>query len=87
MVIFGWVLDKPMALLFDPFESVVLFISGKVFCPDAWIHIQAHFLPVHTMGYVIADGKSNWLEGALLISKCYNAGNNISVLTSLQVST
>ncbi|VDC04788.1 unnamed protein product [Peniophora sp. CBMAI 1063] len=49
MVIFGWVLDKPMALLFDPFESVVLFIS------------------VHTMGYVIADGKSNWLEGALLI--------------------
>ncbi|KZV68298.1 hypothetical protein PENSPDRAFT_22999 [Peniophora sp. CONT] len=68
MVLFGWVLDKPMALLFDPFESVVLFISGKVSYTDARMRIQAHFLSVHTMGYVIADGKSNWLEGALLIS-------------------
>ena len=23
MVILGWILDKPLALLFDPFESVV----------------------------------------------------------------
>ncbi|TBU32650.1 Sodium/calcium exchanger protein-domain-containing protein [Dichomitus squalens] len=49
MVLLGWVLDKPLALLFDPFESVVLYIS------------------VHTMGYVVADGKSNWLEGVILI--------------------
>ncbi|OBZ72188.1 Vacuolar calcium ion transporter [Grifola frondosa] len=49
MVILGWVLDKPLALLFDPFESVVLYIS------------------VHTMGYVVADGKSNWLEGVILV--------------------
>ncbi|RPD59981.1 hypothetical protein L226DRAFT_571001 [Lentinus tigrinus ALCF2SS1-7] len=49
MVILGWILDKPLALLFDPFESVVLYIS------------------VHTMGYVVADGKSNWLEGVILI--------------------
>ncbi|KAH9935257.1 Sodium/calcium exchanger protein-domain-containing protein [Amylocystis lapponica] len=49
MVVLGWVLDKPLALLFDPFESVVLYIS------------------VHTMGCVVADGKSNWLEGVILV--------------------
>ncbi|KAI0091210.1 Sodium/calcium exchanger protein-domain-containing protein [Irpex rosettiformis] len=49
MVLLGWVLGKPLALLFDPFESIVLYIS------------------VHTMGYVVADGKSNWLEGLILI--------------------
>ncbi|KAI0342835.1 hypothetical protein BDW22DRAFT_1394818 [Trametopsis cervina] len=27
MVLLGWVLDKPLALLFDPFESIVLYIS------------------------------------------------------------
>ncbi|KAH7909495.1 Sodium/calcium exchanger protein-domain-containing protein [Hygrophoropsis aurantiaca] len=49
MVTLGWILDKPLALLFDPFESVVLYIS------------------VQTMSYVVADGKSNWLEGIILI--------------------
>ncbi|KAI0690168.1 hypothetical protein BC835DRAFT_1417988 [Cytidiella melzeri] len=49
MVLLGWALDKPLALLFDPFESILLFIS------------------VHTMSYVVADGKSNWLEGLILI--------------------
>jgi Ca2+:H+ antiporter len=50
MVTLGWALNKPLALLFDPFESVVLYIS------------------VQTMSYVVADGKSNWLDGAILIS-------------------
>jgi len=49
MVILGWILDKPLPLLFDPFESIVLYIS------------------VHVMTYVVGDGKSNWLEGAILI--------------------
>ncbi|KAI0078827.1 hypothetical protein K474DRAFT_1641003 [Panus rudis PR-1116 ss-1] len=49
MVVLGWIMDKPLALLFDPFESVVLYIS------------------VHTMGYVVADGRSNWLEGVILV--------------------
>ena len=33
MVLLGWVLDKPLALLFDPFESVVLYISGQFLQP------------------------------------------------------
>jgi len=49
MVILGWIFEKPLPLLFDPFESIVLYIS------------------VHVMSYVVGDGKSNWLEGAILI--------------------
>ncbi|KAJ3900016.1 hypothetical protein F5879DRAFT_993246 [Lentinula edodes] len=49
MVTIAWAMGKPLALLFDPFESLVLYIS------------------VQTMTHVVADGKSNWLEGAILI--------------------
>lgn len=49
MVTLGWAIDRPLALLFDPFESVVLYIA------------------VQTMSHVVADGKSNWLEGTILI--------------------
>jgi len=45
----GWILGKPLTLLFDPFESVVLFLS------------------VLTVNYVVQDGKSNWLEGMILM--------------------
>ncbi|KAF5327153.1 hypothetical protein D9619_004894 [Psilocybe cf. subviscida] len=48
-VILAWVTDKPLSLLMDPFQSMVLYIA------------------VNTMGYVVADGKSNWLEGIILI--------------------
>ncbi|PBL03490.1 hypothetical protein ARMGADRAFT_978710 [Armillaria gallica] len=49
MVTVAWIAGKPLALLFDPFESLVLYIS------------------VQTMTYVVSDGKSNWLEGIILI--------------------
>ncbi|KIL64475.1 hypothetical protein M378DRAFT_163255 [Amanita muscaria Koide BX008] len=48
-VILGWILGKPMSFLFDPYESVVLFLS------------------VLTVNYVVQDGKSNWLEGMILM--------------------
>jgi hypothetical protein len=28
IVILGWILGKPLTLFFDPFESIVLFLSG-----------------------------------------------------------
>ena len=66
MVLLGWVLDKPLALLFDPFESIVLYVSGKSL--SKFYHATiTHFFSVHTMGYVVADGKSNWLEGIILM--------------------
>jgi len=49
IVILGWIMDKPMTLLFDPYESIVLFFSVLV------------------VNYVVQDGKSNWLEGFLLM--------------------
>jgi hypothetical protein len=30
IVTLGWILDKPLTLLFDPYESVALFLSGKL---------------------------------------------------------
>ncbi|KAH9053034.1 Sodium/calcium exchanger protein-domain-containing protein [Lactarius vividus] len=45
----GWILGKPLTLLFDPFESVALFFT------------------VLTVNYVVQDGKSNWLEGMILV--------------------
>ncbi|KAF9030962.1 hypothetical protein BDZ89DRAFT_985002 [Hymenopellis radicata] len=49
MVTVAWIAGKPLALLFDPFESLVLYISVQV------------------MNYTVSDGKSNWLEGLILI--------------------
>ncbi|EJF64654.1 calcium/proton exchanger [Dichomitus squalens LYAD-421 SS1] len=49
IVTLGWILGKPMSMLFDPFESIVLFLSVLV------------------VNYVVQDGKSNWLEGMILM--------------------
>ncbi|KAI0300889.1 calcium/proton exchanger [Russula brevipes] len=49
IVTLGWILGKPLTLLFDPFESIVLFLA------------------VLTVNYVVQDGKSNWLEGMILM--------------------
>jgi Ca2+:H+ antiporter len=29
VVTLGWILGKPLTLLFDPYESIALFLSGK----------------------------------------------------------
>ena len=42
-------MGKPLTMLFDPFESIVLFLSVLV------------------VNYTVADGKSNWLEGMILM--------------------
>ncbi|TFK40301.1 Sodium/calcium exchanger protein-domain-containing protein [Crucibulum laeve] len=49
IVVLGWILGKPLTLLFDPYESIALFLS------------------VLTVNYVVQDGKSNWLEGFILM--------------------
>lgn len=43
-------MGKPLTLLFDPFESIVLFLA------------------VLTVAFCINDGRSNWLEGLILMS-------------------
>ncbi|CAE6437998.1 unnamed protein product [Rhizoctonia solani] len=49
LVVIAWGMGKPLTLLNDPFESVVLFLSVLV------------------VNYVVSDGKSNWLEGFVLM--------------------
>ncbi|KAF9565232.1 calcium/proton exchanger [Agrocybe pediades] len=49
IVTLAWILGKPLTLLFDPYESVALFLA------------------VLTVNYVVQDGKSNWLEGFILM--------------------
>ncbi|KAJ8521122.1 hypothetical protein ONZ45_g2174 [Pleurotus djamor] len=49
IITLGWILGKPLTLLFDPYESIALFLA------------------VLTVNYVVQDGKSNWLEGMLLM--------------------
>jgi hypothetical protein len=33
LVTLGWILGKPLTLLFDPFECIVLFLSGETSSP------------------------------------------------------
>lgn len=49
VVILGWIMGKPLDLLFDPLESIVLFFA------------------VLTVNHATQDGRSNWLEGMILI--------------------
>ena len=37
-VILGWILGKPLTLLFDPFEAIVLFLSGKNYHHNLDVH-------------------------------------------------
>jgi hypothetical protein len=58
MVILGWILDKPLPLLFDPFESIVRFRNCNRFAVligDAYIgfvylwYVLAPELPVSSL--------------------------------------
>jgi Ca2+:H+ antiporter len=49
VVILGWIIDQPMSLHFQPFETIVLFIS------------------TYLAYMVVQDGRSNYLEGAMLL--------------------
>jgi Ca2+:H+ antiporter len=52
-------------MLFDPLESVVLFFAGMLLF-ILYSHSLTQYASVLVTNYVVADGKSNWLEGAIL---------------------
>ncbi|KAI9438828.1 hypothetical protein H4582DRAFT_2057445 [Lactarius indigo] len=72
----AWVLRKPpLPLLVDTFEAVVLFLSVCYCCA------------VLIVNYVVQDGRSNWLEGMILIctfivSKPSSSGGHFKPLAS-----
>ncbi|WWC70450.1 calcium/proton exchanger [Kwoniella pini CBS 10737] len=45
----AWTIGKPMTLLFDPYESIVVFLSVLI------------------VNQTLADGRSNWMEGLVLM--------------------
>ncbi|WRT66116.1 calcium/proton exchanger [Kwoniella shivajii] len=66
----AWSIGKPMTLLFDPYESIVLFLSVLI------------------VNQTLADGRSNWMEGLVLmmlyliiaVSFWYYPGSNTATL-------
>ena len=54
----GWIIGKPMSLLFDPFESVVLFLSGTFACRTAVCLFRVLIAGlVLVVNYTVQDGK------------------------------
>ncbi|CAO1631902.1 unnamed protein product [Sympodiomycopsis kandeliae] len=49
LVVIGWIGDKPLSLLFDPFIAILLFLAILI------------------VNYAISDGRSNYMEGWLLM--------------------
>jgi Ca2+:H+ antiporter len=69
MMVLGWILGKPLTMLFDPFESIALFLAGQSQNQSAIEGSLTH-PSVVTVNYVVQDGKSNWLEGMILMCMC-----------------
>ncbi|WVQ99172.1 calcium/proton exchanger [Kwoniella sp. CBS 9459] len=73
----AWTIGKPMTLLFDPYESIVLFLSVLI------------------VNQTLADGRSNWMEGLVLmmlyliiaVSFWYYPGSSTATLLGCQESS
>jgi len=62
MVLLGWIIHADMTLFFNTFETAVLFIT---------VLYEFHFMNKtdrRIVNYLIQDGKSNYLEGGLLMA-------------------
>lgn len=57
------IISWPLLLIY----TKVLYISGEKQIMSVTTTTSNDPFPVQTMGYVVADGKSNWLEGLILI--------------------
>jgi Ca2+:H+ antiporter len=73
LVLLGWVMGKPLTMLFDPLETLV---CHPVFdrCQSVLIMVsfmQVLFLSVLVVKFSVEDGKSHWMSGIVLICKRY----------------
>ncbi|KAK0485145.1 calcium proton exchanger [Armillaria novae-zelandiae] len=67
IVLLGWMMGKPLTLLFDPYESITMFLTGIDLSNAFKATAQLIMAVVLTVNYVVLDNKSNWLEGMILI--------------------
>ena len=68
LVILGWIMDKPMTLHFETFETVVFFLSVLItsyVIAVSFPLLSSRSIPPELM--TGQDGKSNYLEGAMLL--------------------
>lgn len=65
LVCLAWGLDKDLTLSFDVFETVV----GTCFTTPAGTNAYSALvtLAIIVVSYAIADGRTNWLEGFVLM--------------------
>ncbi len=86
VVTLGWVTNKPLSLLLDPFQSLVSDSISDYVCNDPSLpersfisqvinqfqkakRLTKQTASVQIMSHVVADGRSNWLEGLILICR------------------
>jgi Ca2+:H+ antiporter len=60
IVLLGWMIDQPMTLYFNNFETAILFVTVLV--------VNVYSRSVLLIQFLIQDGRSNYLEGVLLMS-------------------
>lgn len=65
LVILGWIIDQPMTLRFESFETVVFFLSVLITNYLISVRKSLTYSIAHTN--TSQDGKSNYLEGAMLL--------------------
>ena len=65
LVILGWIIGKPMTLHFESFETVVFFLS--VLITNYLISVRKSSTQSIARANMLQDGKSNYLEGAMLL--------------------
>lgn len=68
LVILGWIMDKPMTLRFETFETVVFFLSVLITSYVIAVSLPSSLEPLFQRKLtIVQDGKSNYLEGAMLL--------------------
>lgn len=67
IVLLGWILQKDMSLYFSLFETVSLFVSAFIVGGILRMTIMQQLM-CRQINFLILDGKTNYLEGALLIA-------------------
>ena len=68
LVILGWIMDRPMTLHFETFETVVFFLSVLITSYVIAVSlVSTHEQSVQGKLTNGQDGKSNYLEGAMLL--------------------
>lgn len=67
LVILGWIIGQPMTLQFEIFETVVFFLSVLITSYVIAVSLPTPLKHMKPKLRAVQDGKSNYLEGAMLL--------------------